>query len=174
MNLLKTRRSFLTISPFIALALAEPLAGCSAASIAATIPQIIAGVEDASLILGQIGAFVATYAQANPSAAATVAKIELAIADARQALDAVVRAGAAATDILDANLQQALVDFSAAFAAVIALATQIGVQVSAAVPRGTAVRVPATATASAKLIVAEPMLLKVAKAPAKAPATPAK
>ena len=139
------------------------VSGCAAVSAATVVQDVLAGIDDAGLVLQQIQTFVSTYFASKTDATnqALAVKINAALTDARNGLDLVVRAGAVATDITDANLQQALTDFSTEFAAVVALGQQIGVQVSGTTP--TATPKPAVAGAPG-LVVSQPMILSKIRA----------
>jgi hypothetical protein len=129
MNLLR-RRSFSTLAlALVAGASSLGAAGCGSLPPSQVLSDIVAGVEQAQVVLAQIQAYVDAYAGLD---AALKTKIEAALADARGALAALVALGQTVSDITDARFQDALTAFAAAFAAVVALGTEIGVQVNGA------------------------------------------
>lgn len=141
------------------LALVPGLGGCAGASPQQVISDIVAGVEQAQVVLSQIQKYVDAYVGLDP---ALKAKIETALNDTRSTLAAVVAVGNVATDISDARFQAALADFATAFAAVVALGTQIGIQVAGAAN-------PAVKATPKSMLVPEPILLRM-KRTAAAPA----
>ena len=146
------RRSLHTIAALAALPMVEGL-GCAGASPQVVISDVVAAVEQASIILSQIESQLVAWPGTD---AATRAKIQQAIDTARASLDTLVAVGNLVKDVSDSRFQAALADASAALAAVLSLAAQIGVLVhgsaaAAAPPKGT-------------LVIPEPILIKIGAA----------
>jgi hypothetical protein len=161
---MKTRRSFLSVlSAVPLLGLGLGTSGCSA-SAAVVLTTVEAGISDAQIAITTIMTGVDAYfdTHSNP---ALKAQIDGAVSDVTTALRAVNSALAGATSIADGNVQTALAAFASAWATVMTLVAQIGIQVA-----------PAGVTAVAKVngitYVPPPRLLSLVKA-APAPVAPA-
>ena len=150
------RSSFLVL---FGLSLALAPLGCAGATPATTITAIEAGITDAEIVIAAIQA-AADGAFAIKPDPTLQAKIDAAIGDTEGALRAVNTALAGATSISDGNVQAALQAFSDAFSALVALAAQIGVQVS---PSAAAVRGGRMA-GSGVVLIAPPVILQNLKA----------
>ena len=151
MKSLLSRRTSLRLLSIGCVSVAAPmLVGCPAQTPQQVLSDVIAGVEQAQIVISAVEAYLENL----PTIDATLkAKIEAALTDARNTLAAVVALGNVITDVTDARFQAALADFSAAFAAVVTLATQIGVQVSTGATT-------AKRTGSG-LIIPEPIILRL-------------
>jgi hypothetical protein len=147
-----TRRSFLVTLAGLPLAGSQLGASCNAVSTATSISQAENGIADAQLVIALIQTGVDGYFAAKPNPTLQ-GQIDSGIGDTLSALRVVDTALAGATSLNDANVQAAIGSFTTAFNALATLVAQIGVQVSAAAPRGQVVRI------NGVLNIAPPILL---------------
>ena len=128
----QTRRSILSVFPFLGLAAVLP--GCPGQTPAMVITEVEAGITDAQIAIQTIIAGIDAYFAAHPNPALQ-AKIDAAVADTSAALRVVTTALSGATSISDGNVQ-ALIAFASAYSALMSLVAQIGIQTaSAATPK---------------------------------------
>lgn len=103
------------------------IGGCPNQSAATVLSEVEAGISDAGIAIQTIVVGVDAYFATHPNATLQ-SQIDAAIADTSTALRAVNNALAGASSISDGNVQQALTSFSQAYAALMQLVGQIGVQ----------------------------------------------
>jgi len=159
----QTRRSILSVFPFLGLAAVLP--GCPGQTPAMVITEVEAGITDAQIAIQTIIAGIDAYFAAHPNPALQ-AKIDAAVADTSAALRVVTTALSGATGISDGNVQAALIAFASAYSALMSLIGQIGIQTASA----------ATPKVAGVIYVQSPRILQVIKpkAAALAPAPAAK
>jgi hypothetical protein len=105
-------------------AVALGLVGC--AGVLATLPAVIAYVQDAELIVSTIADFEKVYFAQKPDPTLQ-AKIEVGIARVRSAADIVARLASAGAEANSAQIDAAFADLKAAYVDLLQLAGPIGV-----------------------------------------------
>jgi len=109
------------------ISLAPLCTGCPGATAGTVISDIQAGVTDSSIALQAVAGIVDAYFVAHPNVALQV-KIDNGITDASSALRILNTALSGATSMADGNVQTALTAFGEAWAQLMVLVSQIGVQ----------------------------------------------
>jgi hypothetical protein len=126
------RRSVLSIAPLLAIAATVPgLAGCPGQTPAMILSDAEMGVADAQIAIATINTGVEAYFAVKPNPALET-QIENAVTDTQAALRLATTALGGATSITDGNVQAALTAFGNAYAALMALVSQIGIQTAPA------------------------------------------
>jgi len=125
-------------------AVALGLVGC--AGVLATLPAVVAYVQDAELIVTTIADFEKVYFAQKPNPALQ-AKIEVGIARVRSAADIVARLASAGQEANMAQIDAAFADLKVAYVDLLQLAGPIGVTANGdrlgAIPGGLVVPTPA-------------------------------
>ena len=122
-------RAAMKIAPVALLLLAVGSAGTGCAFLKSVVPvldDVIVAVEDGSMVLDAIEAAVSIFFAAKPDAA-TQAKIEQAVTDARLALDVALRAARGAAELTAEQADAAFADFRKLYDSLVALLTQAGI-----------------------------------------------
>lgn len=99
--------------------------GC--ATVASTLPTVIAAVTDGIMVLDSIENFIDLYFRAQPNPGKQ-AKVDEAVARARGALNAALRIAKGADNLNQAKVDEAFAEFRKAYVELIALVGEFGVR----------------------------------------------
>lgn len=116
------RRGFLGVAAALPIAL-----GTSGCAFLSALPEIMAGVNDAGLILDQIERWVGAFVAKSPNADLKK-KVDEAMAICRSTLDAAERTLATIKDVSQKQYDAAIADFEAAFNALMEIVKEAGVK----------------------------------------------
>jgi len=124
----------------------------SCATVVSALPAVISAVVDGALVLDTIASFIRRYFAERPNPDA-LAKVEIAIARARAALDAALRIAQGAQKLDQAKIDEAFADFRVAYQELLILVQPFGISSGdkmAATPGGLQVPAPLAITLKVK------------------------
>lgn len=109
----------------LVLALALSISGC--ATVAATLPTVIAAVTDGVMILDAVQRFVDAYFASHPTNPETKSAVQSAIDKARSSLNVALRTAQGAEKLDQAKVDEAFASFKAAYVELLAVVGPLGV-----------------------------------------------